>query len=149
MSRNRKALSVLVVSFLGLWGCAQGPSNSSAQADRVKKLEEKCSRLEEDYRTKAVAHDQARKQAAVLDQEKTQLEEQRARMQKELDQLRLVVKERDRLRQEVEVKTTQRDALLANRDKMRNIIKSLKEVSEDDTMMNAQSGTTTLGSDGQ
>ncbi len=149
MNRFNKALTILMVSFLGLWGCAQGPANSTAQADKIKALEGKCAKLEEDYRTKAVKLDGAQKQVAGLEQEKTQLEEQRGRMQKELEQLKLVVKERDRLRQEVEMRTTQRDALQGRCDKLRAGIKSL--MSEDDAMLNVPPAvntavTTTLGS---
>ena len=133
MNRNTKVLSILMVSFLGLWGCAQGPANSTAQADRIKALEGKCSKLEEDYRTKAVKLDGAQKQVAGLEQDKTQLEEQRSRMQQEVEQLKLVAKERDRLRQEVELKTTQRDALQGRCDKLRAGIKSL--MSDDDAML--------------
>src|SRR5260370_17132695 len=113
MSRTNKALSVLMVSFLGLWGCAQGPANTTGQTERVKKLEEKCARLEEDFRLRSIERDNARKQAAGLEQEKTQLTDERGRLQKELDQLKLVVKERDRLRQEVEIKTARSENLKA------------------------------------
>jgi chromosome segregation ATPase len=133
MSRFNKSLSILTVSFLGLWGCAQGPANSSAQADKVKKLEDKCAQKDEDYRKKAVELDQARKVAAGLQQDKEQLEDQRGRMQKELDQFRVVVKERDRLRQELDLKTTQRDALQARCDKLKAGIRSL--MSDDDAML--------------
>ena len=126
MSRTNKALSVFLVSILGLWGCAQGPSNSAAQTERVKKLEDKCARLEEDFRLRSIERDDARKQAAALEQDKNQLADERARLVKELDQLRLVVKERDRLRQEVEMKTARCEKLKAG-------LKSL--ISEDDAML--------------
>jgi len=147
MSRTTKALCVLVVSFLGLWGCTQGPAGSTALAERVKALEMKCARLEEDYRTVALARDQARKQSAALEQDKTQLEEQRTRLQKELDQLRLVVKERDRLRQELDAKTKQRDVLQARCDKLKNGLKSL--MSDDDAMLpGSPAGETTVSDAG-
>ena len=116
-------------------GLCPGAVQLNGTGHRVKALEAKCSRLEEDYRTVAVARDQARKQSTGLEQEKNQLEEQRARMQKELDQLRLVVKERDRLRQELEVKTTQRDSLQARCDKLKAGIRN--RMSEDDAMLPA------------
>jgi flagellar motility protein MotE (MotC chaperone) len=132
MSQVNKSLTVLVVALFGIWGCAQGPSGSSKDADKIKALEAKCSRLEEDYRTVAVARDQSRKQAAEAEKERAQVEEQRAALQKEVDQLKLVVKERDRLRQELEVRTGQRDMLQARCDKLRNGLKSL--MGEDDAM---------------
>jgi hypothetical protein len=137
MSRTNKALSVLVVSFLGLWGCTQGPGNANGQTERVKKLEEKCARLEEDFRLRSIERDDARKQAAGLEQEKTQLTEERTRLQKELDQLKLVVKERDRLRQEVELKTARCEKLKAG---LKNLI------SEDDAMLTLPPAVTTAAS---
>jgi chromosome segregation ATPase len=142
MSRFNKGLSVLIVSILGLWGCAQGPANSTAQADRVKKLEEKCSKLEEDSRTARVNLEAEVKKTTGLKQDKAHLEEQRAGLQKEVEQLKLVVKERDRLRQELEVKTTQRDALQTRCDKLKAGIRNL--MSDDDAMLNTPPTITTV-----
>jgi len=133
MSQINKSLAVLTVVFVGIWGCAQGPSGSTNQADKIKALEAKCSQLGEDYRTVAVARDQARKQAAAVEQERAQVEEARVKLQKEVEQLRLVVKERDRLRQELDMRTAQRDLLQARCDKLRNGLKSL--MGEDDAML--------------
>jgi hypothetical protein len=134
MSRTNKALSILMLSFLGLWGCAQGPTNSTGQAERVKKLEEKCARLDEEFRLRSIERDDARKQAAALEQEKTQLTKERGRLQKEVDELRLVVKERDRLRQEVEIKTARCEKLKAG-------LKTL--LTEDDAMLTLPPAVTT------
>jgi uncharacterized coiled-coil DUF342 family protein len=133
MTRFNKGLTVLVVAFLGVWGCAQGPSGSANQNEKVKSLEAKCSRLEEDYRTVAVARDQVRKQAAAVEAERAALEEKNNKLQAEVDQLKLVVKERDRLRQDLDVRTGQRDLLQVRCDKLRNGLKSL--MGEDDAML--------------
>ena len=39
MNRNGKALIVLLVAAVGLWGCSQGPGQSAIQAERIKALE--------------------------------------------------------------------------------------------------------------
>jgi hypothetical protein len=118
MSRASKILTVLVVVALGLWGCARGPANRAGQTERARALEGRCAKLERDYRTVAAARDQARKQA-------TSLEEDNARLQKELGeqtarakdraelarQLRLVRNDRDALRRELGERTNQRDSL--------------------------------------
>ncbi len=44
MSRAHKALVILVISTLGVWGCAKGPGTSGPV--RIKLLELKISRLE-------------------------------------------------------------------------------------------------------
>ena len=57
MTRYHKALSVFLVTLFGLWGCARGPESSSSAADKVKGLETKTAKLEEEL--KAVVAEQA------------------------------------------------------------------------------------------
>ena len=133
MTCNNKALIILAVSLFGLWGCTQGPASSSSQAARLRELESKFAQREDDYAKVLKSRDQARKQAAALEEDKSQLQEQLVQLKKERDQLKLVVKERDQLRQEVEVKTTQRDALQVRCDKMKTGLKSL--LGEDDALL--------------
>ena len=59
MSQFQKAMLVLLVVMVGIWGCAQGRSGSSS-ADKIKALESKVNRLEEDFRAAATARDQFR-----------------------------------------------------------------------------------------
>jgi chromosome segregation ATPase len=92
MTRANKALVVMVIGVLGIWGCAQGPAgNSSATLERIKALESKCTKLEDDYRAVASARDQLRKRLATA-------EEERARVQQELNVREGVMKERDELK---------------------------------------------------
>ena len=55
MSQAQKALSVLVVACLGLWGCARGAANGHASAERIRALENKIAKLEDDFRSVAAA----------------------------------------------------------------------------------------------
>src|SRR5262249_8492724 len=73
MTRANKALAVLVVAALGLWGCAQGPANGAGSAERIKALEGKCAKLEDDYRAVASARDQLRKKLAEADEQRGRL----------------------------------------------------------------------------
>jgi chromosome segregation ATPase len=92
MTRANKALVVMVIGVLGLWGCAQGPAgNSSATLERIKALESKCTKLEDDYRAVASARDQLRKRLATA-------EEERAHVQQELNVRQGVMQERDELK---------------------------------------------------
>jgi len=112
MTRANKALVVMVIGVLGLWGCAQGPgSGSSASLDRIKALESKCTKLEDDYRAVASARDQLRKRLATA-------EEERARVQQELNVRQGVVKERDELKQQLA-------ATVGQFDQFRKSLKSL------------------------
>jgi septal ring factor EnvC (AmiA/AmiB activator) len=97
MTRANKALVVMVIGVLGIWGCAQGPANnSSTSLERIKALEGKCTKLEDDYRAVASARDQLRKRLSAA-------EEERARVQQELNLRQGVIKERDDLKQQLAV----------------------------------------------
>jgi chromosome segregation ATPase len=104
MTSGKKALLILMLTtLLGLWGCTQGSSSTSASA-RLRELEARSARLEDDYKTAAAARDQARKKVTLL-------EEQRAQ---QLEQLQKVAKERDELRTQLTTRAAERDALQAS-----------------------------------
>lgn len=109
MTRAQKALVLMVISTMGIWGCAKGPvTNGPTAADRVRALEIRVSKTEADFRTAAAARDQLRAQVASL-------EEQRA----------AVEKERDELRQQVTARMVERDALQVQYEQFRKNIRSL------------------------
>src|SRR5215475_13374480 len=103
MNRAGKPLIVLLVAVVGLWGCSQATSGqSAAQAEKIKSLEAKCGKLEDDYKSAAAARDQARKRVSALEEERAQMEEQATDMQKQIEAGKLVARERDELRQQVD-----------------------------------------------
>jgi uncharacterized coiled-coil DUF342 family protein len=117
MARANKALVVLVVAALGLWGCSQRPS--PAGLERIKSLEGKITKLEEEYKAVATARDQARKKLA-------EAEEQRLKLQQELEQQQQqLAHERDELKQLVAARTAERDTLQAQFDVFRKGVRSL------------------------
>jgi len=126
MTRGGKVFSVMLVAFLGLWGCARGPAGSSVQAERIRALETKCAKLEDDYRSVAAARDQARKQVAALESEK-------ARLQKELADKQALIKERDALRQQVAARTSERDHLKLRCERLKKGLQEL--LGQDDAML--------------
>src|SRR2546429_9935501 len=79
VSRANRMLAVLVVASLGLWGCAQGPANNG-HVERLRGLETKIAKLEDDFRAAVVVRDQLRKKL-------TQAEEQKAQLGRQLEQL--------------------------------------------------------------
>ena len=156
MVRGSKVLIVFVVATLGVWGCAQGNSSSSGQAERIHSLEGKCAKLEEDYRAAATVRDQARKKVTALEEERAQLqndlEAQRKQLQIEQQAAKLVLKERDELRLGIESRTSERDLFQARCDKLKKGLQSL--LGQDDAMLTpptgpAVTGTTTLGGTAQ
>ena len=133
MNRAGKSLIVLLVAAVGLWGCSQATSGqAAAQAERIKALEAKCGKLEDDYKSAAAARDQARKRVSALEEEHTQMEEQQALMQKDIEAGKLVAKERDELRQQMEIHMAERDMLQTRCDKLKKGLQSL--LGQDDAL---------------
>jgi len=104
MSCAKKALTViLLTTLLGLWGCTQNGSPAASNA-RLRESEARAARLEDDLKTAVAARDLARKKVNIL-------EEQRAQLAQQVEQLQRIAKERDELRQLVAARTAERDAL--------------------------------------
>ena len=118
MTRANRALAVLIVAAFGLWGCAQGPANGNANAERIKTLEAKCAKLEDDYRAVAAARDQMRKKT-------NELEETRGKMKVELEQLQPLVKENEDIKVQLTSRTNERDNLVTQFDVFRKSIRNL------------------------
>jgi chromosome segregation ATPase len=129
MKRIGKLLTVLVVVALGAWGCAQGPANSNGLAEKIQVLETKCARLEKDYRVVASDRDEARTKSASLFEENTRLQKQfnelNALFQKELDTKKLLARERDDLRLQIETRTNERNGLQTRCDNLKKGLQNL------------------------
>lgn len=123
MSRAQRALSVLVIACLGLWGCARGAANGHASAERIRALETKIAKLEDDFRAVVAARELLRKQLTATEQERTQLGQQ-------VETLQAVARERDELRQQLTIRTSERDALQNQFEQFRKGIKSLLSQAE-------------------
>src|SRR5258708_4561757 len=95
MTRSGKALTVVVVTALGLWGCAQGSGGDSAE--QIKRLENDCKVLKEDYKSVAGARDRLRQQVADLEGERAQLQKECEAQQALEKEHPALVKERDEL----------------------------------------------------
>ena len=91
-----KTMLWMAVFFLaGVWGCARNPGLSTAQMERLKVLEAKCAKLEEDQLAVAEARDAARQRLATAESEISGLKNQVTVLQE-------VRKERDLLSTRVE-----------------------------------------------
>jgi len=111
MTPANKALILMAVTIMGIWGCTQGPANGTAGAERIRALEERGARLENDF------NNECKKLTAV--------EEERDRIAQELEQQRGVARERDMLRQQLLARTSERDAVQAQLDQFRTGIRNL------------------------
>jgi TolA-binding protein len=119
MNSAKQALLALLVAMLGIWGCAKGPGPGVAASERVKALEVRNQKLEDDFRAVAALRDQLRKQIAGA-------EEQRQQLRQELDQqIEQVNKEREELRQQLSLRTGERDNLATQYEAFRKQIREL------------------------
>ena len=147
LSGAAKVGAVVLVVSLGLWGCARKPSDTS-QSERVRALEGRCVKLEQDYRTVAQARDKARRELATLEEEAARLQREAADREaliKERDELRKLAAESERLNRQLAQRTAERDNLrlqltqrLAERDTVLGRYERLRKglqglVTHDDT----------------
>lgn len=121
MTRAKHALIAMVVAVIGSWGCARStpPTTAVHHLDRLKMLETKNAKLEEDFRAAAVARDQLRKQLADAQTHQRQM---RADWD---EQARTLTREREELRREVAQRTGERDAMGVQYEQFRKSIREL------------------------
>jgi septal ring factor EnvC (AmiA/AmiB activator) len=116
MPRSYKIIGFILVTLLGIYGCAKGPGSTSKDSSSNSA---KVQRLEDDYRAAVAARDQFRTQLAAT-------EEQHAKVQTELERTRAAAAaERDALKGEVKARTAERDALLVQYETFRKNLKDL------------------------
>jgi TolA-binding protein len=117
MTRYHKALGVFLVTLFGIWGCARGPATSGANAtsDRIKALEAKTAKLEEDLKNSIALKDQLRKKLSDTEDAQNQ-------QQHEIDRLTALVKERDTM---IQTRTSERDVVQTQYEGFRKNLKEL------------------------
>ena len=117
MSRTRRSAGVLVVTLLALWGCSKAPGDATptASAEKIKAVETKLGRLEDDFRAAASARDQLQKKLAAA------VEAQTAQ-QTQLDKLTRELKEKDEL---LAKRTAERDTVDTQYSAFRKGLKEL------------------------
>ncbi len=118
MNPGKKVFVLFLIGLLGAWGCAQGPGNTRASAERIRILEGKISKLEEDFKASLTVREQLRKKLATVEEDRIQLSQQ-------VEQLQSIVRERDVLKHQVTVRTVERDNVQRQYEQLRKGIKSL------------------------
>jgi septal ring factor EnvC (AmiA/AmiB activator) len=118
MSRSRHAVGVLIVSVFGLWGCSRAPSadgGSAATAEKLKAVETKLARLEDDFRAAASARDQLSKKLIAA-------EEARVALQVQLDRTAREARAKEEL---VQARTAERDQATGQYKALKDELKEL------------------------
>ncbi|MCS7045328.1 MAG: hypothetical protein NZO58_03125 [Gemmataceae bacterium] len=93
---------VVLFSSLGLWGCTH--QKNGAYHAKIRELENRYLKLEEDYRAVVQAGEQLRKRIGELEAQRNQLAQR-------VDELKTIAKQRDELKTQLAVRTGERDAL--------------------------------------
>jgi septal ring factor EnvC (AmiA/AmiB activator) len=134
MNGFHKALVVASLCVVGIWGCAQGqPGATTVSAERLKALEQKTAKLEDDFRAVATVRDQLRKKlTAAEDQEQelrqqlTAAQESERKLRAEIDDRLLTVnRDRDELRVQLAARTAERDSLQGQYEQFRKTIREV------------------------
>jgi outer membrane murein-binding lipoprotein Lpp len=144
MKQCWKMALVVIVAGLGIAGCARQSSVPAASSERIRQLEARCVKLEQDYGTVANARDTAQKEAAGVKQAQEEQGRQLEAAQAELTGLRKQLQqrkaERDTLLAQVNERTSERDGLLQRMDKVK---KGLRELLNQEEPSAAPAGSTT------
>ena len=123
MSRFRQTVGVVIVSLFGVWGCTRAPSadGNGATAEKVKALETKMARLEDDFRAASSARDQLSKKLLAAEEGRLALQGQVTRMTQEM-------KAKD---DQIQTRTTERDLVTNNYKSFREGLKDLLAKAEE------------------
>ncbi|WP_020472749.1 hypothetical protein [Zavarzinella formosa] len=121
MSRSHQAIAVLLVALFGLWGCSKAPTDGGLSAEKLKTVETKLAKLEDDFRAASSARDQLRKKLS-------QAEETQAELQAQTERLAKDVKIKDEL---IERRTSERDQTVSQYEGFRKGLKELISKAEE------------------
>lgn len=102
-------LVVVLASATGLWGCSQ--QKTGAINAKIKELENRYDRLEEDFRTLQATNELNKKRLAQAESQRTALEQEKSELTRQLDG---AILERENLRKQVGQRTQERDTAQAN-----------------------------------
>jgi chromosome segregation ATPase len=101
-------LAVMMFCSLGLWGCSS--QKNGAYNAKIRELEARFAKLEEDYRVVVAGSEQFKKKLGVSEAQRYDLEKQRAELAAEVEGLRGAVAERDEMKRQLAVRTLERDS---------------------------------------
>jgi chromosome segregation ATPase len=101
---------VLLLCAMGLWGCNQQKGGGAINT-KIRELETRYAKLEEDFRTLQATNEQNRKRMNQAESQRDALETEKTELTKQVED---ATKERDVLRGQVTQRTQERDSVQAN-----------------------------------
>ena len=115
MSRSHQAIAVLMVALFGLWGCGKAPGDAGISAEKLKAVETKLAKLEDDFRAANSARDQLKKKLTLAEEAQAELLAHKTRLTNDL-------KSKEEL---VEKRTAERDLTASQFEGFRKGLKDL------------------------
>jgi chromosome segregation ATPase len=106
---NPLFIAVFVVCAMGTWGCSQ--QKTGAINAKIRDLESRYSKLEEDFRTVQASDELNKKRLAEAEAQRGQLESDKTTLTRQLDG---AILEREKLRKQITQRTQERDSAHAN-----------------------------------
>jgi predicted nucleic acid-binding Zn-ribbon protein len=103
------AVALISAMSLGMWGCNN--QKSGAFSAKVREMEGRYTKLEDDFRLVSSAHDKGRKKLVQLEKDLAQTVVRNEELSRHVEELRQVVQERDDLRKQLQTRTGERDNL--------------------------------------
>lgn len=107
-SASKAMLVLMILAFFSLWGCAQQHPGPSSYHSRIRDLEARQAKLEEDYRVVSAANETLRKKTAQLEAQRNELNQKIVHQE---EQGRQLVRQCDQLQQQLQARTGERDEL--------------------------------------
>lgn len=101
---NLLILGALLLCAMSLWGCNQ--QKTGAITNKIREMESRYAKLEEDYHTVQAASEQNRKRLNAVETQRSALEKEKADLTQQLDS---ATTERESLRKQLAQRTQERD----------------------------------------
>jgi predicted RNase H-like nuclease (RuvC/YqgF family) len=103
-SVSHHLLLVVVITTIGVWGCSQSGTDARSAAAKIRHLEYRNTKLEEDYRASVA-------EVAALKKKLTAALKQVEDVSKHNEELQTTAREREELQQKLNLSVGERDAL--------------------------------------
>jgi len=119
MKRILRGWIIILAGALCIWGCTQSSGTNNVKAEKLKSVEEKLSKLEDENKSVALARDQLRKKLI-------ETEEQKVKLQRQMEELKnTTIRERDELKSQLAARTTERDSVQVQFDLIRKSLRNI------------------------
>ena len=106
---NPVVVAVLLLSAMGMWGCNQ--QKTGAISTKIRELETRYTKLEEDYRTLQAMGEQTRKRLTQAETQRAALEKDKIDLSKQLE---TATTAREKLQKQLSQRTVERDTAQTN-----------------------------------